>query len=450
METENSKSIWSFLEKNKLYIKCVLIFLMGLVLWIPTQLILEMIRERASRQKEAVADIRTKWAGKQVVTGPLLMVPYHEIITGAAGNKQIGKKFSFFTPDNLVIDATVFPEKRHRGIYEVAVYKTEINLSGKFSPLKWQQLNIPRENIIWNEAVLLFKTEDNIKGINQDLFINWNKRNLLMEPGSNTQSLFPAAFSAPVSPDSSEFEKENQFSMKFSMMGSEQLLFSPVARENKIQMRSAWANPGFTGMILPDSREVSDSGFVAEWKFMNRTIPAVWKHTAFDMTTTAIGTNFLITVDSYDKTERSVKYALLCIILTFASFFLIETVYKKSLHLVQYGLAGLALVLFYTLLLSISEYTGFNPAYLIAGTATISLVAWYVGSIMRSSKLALFISFVLGVVYTYIFIIIQLQDYALLMGSIGLFIALGIIMYFSRRLQWQNEPATALANNTTL
>jgi inner membrane protein len=127
---------------------------------------------------------------------------------------------------------------------------------------------------------------------------------------------------------------------------------------------------------------------------------------------------------------------MLCIILTFASFFLIETIYKRPLHLVQYALAGLALVLFYTLLLSISEYTGFNSAYIIAGVATIGLVAWYVGSIMHSGKLAMFISLVLTVVYSYIFTIIQLEDYALLMGSIGLFISLAIIMFFSRRLKW--------------
>jgi inner membrane protein len=149
-----------------------------------------------------------------------------------------------------------------------------------------------------------------------------------------------------------------------------------------------------------------------------------------------MGANLIIPVDGYDKTERSVKYALLCIILTFASFFLIETIYRRSLHLVQYGLAGLALVLFYTLLLSISEYLGFNLAYLFAGIATISLVTWFIGSIMKSKKLASFISFVLTVVYGYIFTIIQLQDYSLLMGSVGLFIALGIIMYFSRKLQW--------------
>ena len=148
------------------------------------------------------------------------------------------------------------------------------------------------------------------------------------------------------------------------------------------------------------------------------------------------GASLLVPVDSYDKTERSVKYALLCIILTFASFFLIETTHKKSVHPFQYGLVGLALILFYTLLLSISEYTGFNSAYFIASAATIGLIAWFVKSILQSGKATTILSVVLALVYSYIFSLLQLQDYSLLLGSIGLFISLAVVMYFSRKLQW--------------
>jgi inner membrane protein len=201
-------------------------------------------------------------------------------------------------------------------------------------------------------------------------------------------------------------------------------------------MTGTWPDPSFIGIKIPEEPNKPDSGIDVKWKYLNRNNPMVWNDQFFDLEPSAMGANLIIPVDGYDKTERSVKYALLCIILTFAAFFLIERIYKRNLHLIQYGLAGLALVLFYTLLLSISEYTGFNIAYLIAGVATIGLVTWFVGSIMKSSKLAIFISFVLTVVYGYIFTIIQLQDYSLLMGSIGLFVALGIIMYFSRKLQW--------------
>lgn len=440
METfETVKSDPPLSDMSKLFIKSIIIFVMALALWLPTYFILDIVKERAGRQKEAIADISSKWAGKQVVTGPMLMIPYNEVEVDTKGNKSFYKRTAYFMPSQLDIRSVVLPEKRHRGIYEVAVYRSEINLSGKFDSLQWQQLNTDQENILWNEAVLVFKVRDNIKGINEDLFINWNGKNIVFNPQPSGPPFLRDGFVASIPFAYAESSAVNSFSMKFLLNGSEQLLFAPVARENKLQMQSVWPDPGFTGVKLPDTREVKDSGFIANWKFMNRTIPPVWKNTVYDLSASALGADLLIPVDSYDKTERSVKYALLCIILTFAAFFLIETIYKRPLHLIQYGLAGLALVLFYTLLLSISEYTGFNTAYLVAGFATIGLVAWYVGSVMHSSKLALFISFVLTVVYAYIFTIIQLQDYSLLMGSIGLFIALAVIMFFSRKLQWQND-----------
>jgi inner membrane protein len=429
-------SLLVLLDKGKLFIKSLIIFGMAIGLWIPTLFIMEMVKERESRQKEAIADISNKWAGKQTVTGPLLMIPYNKIETDSKGNLLLIKQRAYFLPDKMDASSTVFPETRNRGIYEVAVYRSNVSMKVKFKPLQWQQLKIAQENILWNEAVLLLNIRDNLKGINEDLSVKWGDSSIVFNPQSSGLSDIPDAFAAitPLTPETATMEQS--FDLNFSLNGSEQLLFTTIARENRLQMRSAWPNPSFTGIKLPDTREVKDSGFVADWKYMNRSVPQVWKNTVYDLSNSVVGADLLISVDSYDKTERSVKYALLCIILTFAAFFLIETIYRRPLHLVQYGLAGLALVLFYTLLLSISEYTGFNMAYLIAGTATIGLVTWYVGSIMRSSKLALFIGFVLTVVYSYIFTIIQLQDYALLMGSLGLFLALAIIMYFSRKLQW--------------
>lgn len=436
METaETTNPLSSLFNKGKLFLKSAVIFVMALVLWLPTNLIMEMVKERQSRQKEAIADISNKWAGRQVVTGPLLMIPYNETGKDDKG-AYVVKKIAYFLPDKSDISSVVYPEKRHRGIYEVAVYRSEIILNLKFNPLPWQQLKISPETILWNEAALVFAVSDNVRGINDDLYVNWNNNSIVFNPQPSGLTNLSDGFVATIPLSLDEAAKEHSCSIKFSLNGSEQLLFTTAARENKLQMKSSWSNPSFTGIKLPDSRAVNDSGFVANWKYMNRSVPQVWKNNFYDLSSSVLGSNLMITVDSYDKTERSVKYALLCIVLTFAAFFLVETIYKKPLHLVQYGLAGLALVLFYTLLLSVSEYTGFNRAYLIAGVATIGLVTWYVGNVMRSSKLALFIGFVLAVVYGYIFTIIQLEDYALLMGSVGLFVALGIIMYFSRKLQW--------------
>ena len=202
--------------------------------------------------------------------------------------------------------------------------------------------------------------------------------------------------------------------------------------------QSSWNNPSFTGNYLPDVRNVKDSGFAASWKvlYLNRNYPQQWKDKTYDLGASSFGVNLIVPVDAYQQTTRSVKYAILCIVLTFAAFFLIELIYTKTIHSLQYVLVGFALCIFYTLLLSFSEYISFNSAYFIAAVATILLIAWYVKSILQSSKMAVFIACLLTVMYGFIFILIQLQDYALLMGSIGLFTTLGIVMYFSRKIKW--------------
>lgn len=430
---KGSSPMW---DKGKLFIKAIIIFVMALLLWIPTYFIMNIVKEREGRQKEAIADISSKWADKQVVTGPVLMLPYRVPITDERGQQSWMRQTAYFMADKMDINSVVYPEKRKRGIYEVAVYRTDLSLSGTYNNVPWEKLNVAPENIIWNDALLLFKVQDQLKGINEDVRINWNDSLMVLNPQASGQTPMQDALVTTVPLNTESAGKQIRFSMKFSLNGSGQLLFTAAARENKIEMKSSWPNPSFTGVKLPDTREVKDSGFVAVWRYMNRAMPQVSTTGLFNFSAAQVGADLLIPVDSYDKTERSVKYALLCIVLTFAAFFLVESIYKKPLHLVQYGLAGLALVLFYTLLLSISEYTGYNVAYLIAGIATIGLVAWYTGSILKSAKLALFISFVLTVVYGYVFSIIQLHDYALLMGSIGLFVALAVIMYFSKRLDW--------------
>jgi inner membrane protein len=423
-------------DKGKLFIKSIIIFILALALWIPTYFITGLVKEREARQKEAIADISSKWAGRQAVTAPILMVPYTISVKNEKGLTNTIRQNAYFLADQLQVKANVIPEKRYRGIYQVIVYRSEISMTGKFGALQWQKLNIPKENILWAEANLIFRVSDNIKGLNQDIEINWRDTALKLNPQPQGFSHYNEALITPVPVTETGAANGYPFSMRFSLNGSEQLLFAAAARDNKIEMQSSWHSPSFTGVKLPDTRDVTDSGFTAKWQYLNRSVPAVWNNTVYNFDASSVGADLVISVDSYDKTLRSVKYALLCIILTFAAFFLIESIYKKPLHLVQYGLAGLALVLFYTLLLSVSEYVSFNGSYLIAAIATIGLVVWFVGSIMKSTKLASFICLVLTVVYAYIFSIIQLQDYSLLMGSIGLFVALAVIMYFSRKLQW--------------
>ena len=430
--TSTGTTITSFLDKGKLFFKAFIIFVMAFFLWIPTNLVRDVINERERRQSEAIEEVSSKWAGRQTITGPILVVPYNGIANGISYQK----KYAWFMADQLDISSSVSPQKRHRGIYDVVVYEGDVSIAAKFNDIKVDQLTIPAATLLWSEAKLLLQISDLTRGINEEIYVRSKDSNILCQPWAEANTNIDNALYAPVPMTAEDAKTQHVFNVKFSLHGSQQLMFSPAARETKIQLTGSWPDPSFTGIKIPEAPNESDTGINVKWKYLNRTTPMVWTDKFFSLESSAMGANLIIPVDGYDKTERSVKYALLCIILTFASFFLIETIYKRNLNLIQYGLAGLTLVLFYTLLLSISEYVGFNLAYLIAGIATIGLVTWFVGSIMKSGKLATFIGFVLTVVYGYIFTIIQLQDYALLMGSIGLFIALGIIMYFSRKLQW--------------
>jgi inner membrane protein len=261
----------------------------------------------------------------------------------------------------------------------------------------------------------------------------------VLQPTPAGDGLLKEAFTAPVKIDAPLADSMISFDAQIELNGSEKLTFTPVGKETIVNMKSDWPNPSFNGGQLPDSSSITKTGFTAQWRSLShkRSFPQAWTHASnFDHGNASFGVDLFIPVSAYQKTLRSVKYAVLCILLTFAAFFLIETVNKKSVHPFQYALIGLALILFYTLLLSFSEYISFNIAYAIAAIATISLIGWFVKGLLHSNKLSYLLSLVLVIMYGYIFTILQLQDYALLLGSLGLFATLAIVMYYSRRINW--------------
>lgn len=429
METV-ATSIW---QKSKLLIKGLLIGGLVLVLLIPTFFVQNIIKEREARQKEAFTEISSKWAGRQDITGPVLVLPYTETTSDNKGQTFTLKKLAFVLPDNLNIEATVKPEKRHRGIYQVMLYSSQVKMNGKFNSIPFQQLKIDPSSVVWNEAYVCMGLADS-KGLKEEIKLNWNDSAVTLNPSAVNNGVMKDGFIAPVIVSA---DQAITFSSTISFNGSEQLLFTPVGKETTVKLNSTWPDPSFTGGQLPDHR-ISDTGFTATWKSLahTRSFPQAWKESSYNLQSASFGTDLFIPVNGYQKTMRSVKYAILCILLTFAAFFIIETINKKSVHPFQYALIGLALVLFYTLLLSFSEYTGFNTAYVIASVATIGLIAWFVKGILQSSKLTTILSVVLMLMYAYIFSILQLQDYSLLMGSIGLFLTLAVIMHFSKKIQW--------------
>jgi len=284
----------------------------------------------------------------------------------------------------------------------------------------------------------LVKTS-NLKGIRNTLEVNFNAETLHMIPKYDTNylnTLESEAFS-----NQALNTKPSDFSFQMKVNGSQSVSFIPLGKETSATMESNWHSPSFIGEFLPEdgSREISDTGFKASWNILqiNRQFEQSFFEPLPDLNKFAFGTQLIVPVDEYQKSERTAKYGILVIGLTLLVFFLIQLISKIYIHPFQYVMIGLALVMFYTLLISISEHSSFLKAYLIAAISVLTLITLYSKTILKGLKFPLLICFSLGVLYSYIYIIIQLENYALLTGSIGLFIILAIIMFSSKKIDWQ-------------
>lgn len=434
--------ISQFWNRNKIVLKSFWIGFLVLILLIPTFLISNLISERQDREHDAVAEIGSRWAGAQTVTGPVIGVPYIESVPDNSGGSESQKRWAYFLPGKLDMQARIVPEERYRGIYKVIVYTTELRVKCHYDSLNLQELDLPAGKMLWSEAAVFFNLTD-FRGLKEEVSLRLDSHaggaNLELVPAKFTTDQFKNALSAPLpSWIAAAAGGPLDFSSTVQLKGTVAMSFIPTGRETKVEASSSWRDPSFTGSNLPDVRTIHDSGFVADWRVLalNRNFPQQWKGNTFDLSSSSFGVGLIVPVDTYQQTTRCVKYAILIILLTFTAFFLIEWVYQRPIHSLQYLLVGFALCLFYTLLLSFSEYIGFNNAYATAAVATIGLITWYVGLMLRSGKMSAFICCLLIVQYGFVFTLIQLQDYALLLGSVGLFLTLAVVMYFSRKIKW--------------
>jgi inner membrane protein len=229
------------------------------------------------------------------------------------------------------------------------------------------------------------------------------------------------------------------------LKGSQRLDFIPAGKNTTVKVSGPWADPSFDGEFIPQSREVSEAGFSATWKVLhfNRPFSQQWTEDNQNLSGADFGVKLLVPVDQYQKSMRTSKYGVLIIILTFISLFMVEVTQKIRIHPFQYILIGAALIIYYSLLLSISEQLGYDLAYLFASIATVLLITFYSISFLHKTRLAVLLSLLLITFYAFVFVIIQLQDFSLLIGSVGLFIIIGVLMYFSRKISWYKEPALA-------
>lgn len=420
------------MKKNSLTFRVLLILGIVIVLLIPLSMIQSLIYERQGYRDEATQEIYKSWAGEQIVAGPILTLEKVYTHTSADGKKYFKKKHIQYLPDNLNIQTELIPEIRYRGIYEVVLYKSKIKVSGNFQAIN--DLNKKEENLSSITKYLSFNISD-LRGIEETVKLKLNKSDLTVIPGLKDDRLFKNGFLSYI-----EFEGDESltFEAEIVLRGSSSIEFMPLGRITNLKIKSEWNNPSFTGSYLPTNRSITESGFTSEWKInhFNREFPQRWENKNYDIYQSKFGVKLLMPIDEYQKTMRTSKYGIMIIILTFVSFFMIEIFSKKVIHPIQYLLVGLSLIIFYSLLLSISEYIVFQSAYLLSSIAVIALIGLYIKSIYSSVKISLIIISILILFYGLMYIILQLQDYALLFGNLALFIILGIIMYITRKLNW--------------
>ena len=427
--------------KNNIYFKIGTIIIIVLLLLVPTSMIESLITERESTQNLAISEVSSKWAEKQTITGPFISIPYNRYMKESTGKDSVEKtvqirEYLHILPSQLNISGTINPEKRYRGIYEVVVYNSKLNISGTFTMVDVKSMDIDPHNILFDKAEFVVGIDD-LRGIEDEVNLLWNNEKISFNPGITSSDVVNTGINALLNIVPSDSTVYN-FTLSLDLKGSQLLYFTPVGKVTDIALTSEWSNPSFNGAFLPDSREVNEKGFVAKWNVLhlNRNFPQSWTNNRHTINNSSFGIDLLLPVDNYQKSYRSVRYAILFIGLTFLIFFFIEVLHKVFIHPIQYILVGVALIVFYTLLLSISEHLHYNFAFIISAIATLLLIAGYVRAILRSGSFTMLISGILTVLYTFIFVIIQLQDYALLIGSVGLFIIVGLIMYFSRKIDW--------------
>ncbi|MDR1451026.1 MAG: cell envelope integrity protein CreD [Helicobacteraceae bacterium] len=410
-----------------------------LIMWIPLLFVMDMISDRSSYKNEALTKITDAWGGRVFVAPPVLYAPYKviEIETYSDGRKvaKEGTHYAAYYPTEAIAQIKAATQIRSIGIFKIPVFTADITIEGSFD-----KISLPKNA----EASGAF-VEIGVNGLNGtnrfhafELLFNGEQRAPKVrdtiadedfECAYNSGCFGSIFASTPIVGDS-----PHRFKMTATIKGSQSIRVVPAANNNKIRITSDWKDPSFSGNYLPDEKTIDEEGFDATWNIAN-IVASGPRGPQFI-------TEFLIPVDNYRNAERGVKYGLLFIALTFAAFFAFEVASKRPVHPVQYLLVGVGMVIFYSLLLSFSEFIDFSVSYLIAAAATIALIVSYIKfgifrdmSVKRVGYAALSFAFLYGFLY----ILLQLKDMALLYGSIGLFAALAIMMYITRNIGWYEE-----------
>ncbi|MGV0831412.1 cell envelope integrity protein CreD [Empedobacter brevis] len=458
LENEYPVENQSVYSQNKTMIKGFLVCLLVLGLLIPIPFILNLIEERQGSKENVIAEISDKWSGKQTIYGPFVEITYVENVNNGQGKVVQQHVKKYVSANDLNMNGTIDTQLKSRSIYDAVVYNSKLNVNSKFMNYAeiLKEIGVAAENVV--STKIIFGISDS-KGYENKVIVRSNNKNYPLTADNTTSAMdiypedkvrtgeYPEEskkstkvmpvqmMSQKVDPSTFDF---NQVSINLVMKGSQMLNFIPSAINTKVDLTTNWKDLKYDGNFLPNSDPETKNGKThVKWSIyqQNPLQGQIWQD-ASNFSDYSFGVNFLQMNDHYDKTYRSTKYAILFIGLTFVAFFFIESRNHFNIHLVQYALVGFAICVNFVLLLSLSEYLGFDFAYFISSGATILLITFFVNSFLKSFGLTFKITLMLILLYAFIYSILQLKEHALLVGSIGLFIIVAILMYYSKNIEW--------------
>ncbi len=478
------KSYLSDIKKlsDSLLFRFIIIAVLIGVMTIPLSMVNDIVRERSSLYNQVLNDIANTWGHEQKLQGPALFVPYTEkfiteiVKTDKDGNERkvnrvhYEQRTAIVLPNDLKIDVNLHGQTRKRSIYKSLVYTADLKINGYFKSPDIKGLSSHVDKIHWDRAWLALGISDtqainkvsglrwNVSGDNNQSIGHSSAQLIDFEPGTKVTSTLKNGFHAPLNLSSGSSAKPSDkesgkpldtktylFSLDININGSQGFYFSPFGKTTNVYVKSDWPHPSFQGSVLPDQHKVSKNGFQANWSVphLARNYPQLWtlETQMFNIHEFTAGVNLFETVSLYSKITRAIKYGVLFFALTYITFLIFELGIGRKLHVVQYGMIGLALSMFYLTLLSMAEHTGFVTAYISAASIIILMISLYAFASIRKLSRTGIISLLLIALYTMLYSLLKLEDYALLAGTALLLLILGVMMYLTRNLnRSDSEP----------
>jgi len=428
-------------------VKLVLIGMLIALMQLPLAYVAGLIEERQGRQAEVLNEFRQSWGPQQTLLGPILVVPYR--VEGASS-----RRYLHIAPSQLTATAQLQPETRKRGIFRATVFGAQVALAGVFRIPP----EIPAGELRWDESFLVLVASD-LRALPAAAQLRWNDRQNpwidcgeVVEGACDSEHLLVARTVAAPTADA-----PIKFAASLALRGTEAFWFAPLAKEADVALSGSWSTPSFGGASLPNKDSVTADAFSAFWHIANNRVArhGSWVSTrAIELDPSnanaalqnaRIGVALLDAVPTYQMVERASKYAVLFLALSFLTYFLFETISGARIHLVQYGLLGLSIALFALLLISFGEPLGFTAGYAVSALMVLAQASIYTATVTGQRRHALTFGAVLAALFAFLYVVLILETYSLLAGSVALFAALSVTMAVTRHIEWSRAPAAAAA-----